>query len=435
MKLFLFECKKLWKKRTTWFTIVISAVAVIGLYISSYSMGEQIRRENIQETKGWVEDYPKHAEEKEVEMKEAEKADNQQLLISLLGNKERDERRYKHYQQLLQSYGEKDWQEFNKVMLEKSSSKEIVEQPDGIVHVVALEGGQEISPFTARSTLEELKWLAKTEVEPFAQIKTMHDEPFLSTIYDDFTGTALEQWEELKKRYATTGLSFVYQLVQFGAIPILILIGCFLFGNNISSEIGKKKRGLLFYYVLPVRRINVFLAKYISGLLSTMLFVVGILVVPIGVSMFIGEIGSLQYPILVYEGSAPSTVDPMFNSLKPLEDGFHFISLKEYIGQVLLLAIVLTVMVYSLYYAFAILFKMSPVTVLMTAIITFSGMKMAPLPYNPFSYVDMNKVINGEAAALAFNPAISIQNGVIFITVFTSILIVLGYALFRRIKI
>ncbi|GGE85664.1 hypothetical protein GCM10007140_38810 [Priestia taiwanensis] len=417
-----------------WITVLLSIIALVSLYVFSHSKAEEVRERNIGFMKKNIEAQPErnaHAN------REIQKVENGPAIEkeAALNMKKIYEREHDIEHRWLKAYEEKDWGELNHV--EEENISFWMEEYKGMASFYYFIGeDSNMAWFTARATLEELKRLEEHAIEPFVQPKPYTNSfPFLATIYDDYKGRSLEEWEQLTKRYATTGWSFMYQLIQGMAIPVLILIGCFIFGNNVSAEVGSKKRGLLFYYVLPVKRRNVFLAKYMSGLLMTLLFVVCMLLVPVMSGLFIGDIGSLKYPVLVYDGSIPSTVDPMFNSLKPMEDTFHFITLQEYIGKIGLLTLTVTIMMYSLYYVLSILVKVPPVTVLLTAIITFIGMKMPPLPYNPFSYIDMNKIVNREAATLAFNPAMEIQNGLFVVSVVACLFIALGYMLFKRIDL
>lgn len=90
-----------------------------------------------------------------------------------------------------------------------------------------------------------------------------------STIYDAFTGRAEQSWHALTKRYGQTGLYYLYQMMGKYYVLFAILIGLFIFGNTISSESTRKKRGLSFYFGQPICKWALFFAKYSSGLIAT----------------------------------------------------------------------------------------------------------------------------------------------------------------------
>ena len=101
---------------------------------------------------------------------------------------------------------------------------------------------QQVSMFTVRASAEEQRLLAEAGVRPLVQVDTYT--PYHPTLYDKFTGKVLEMWEYTTKRYGMQGFYFLYQIIPTFIIPFIILIGCFVFGNNVSSEATKKKRGM-----------------------------------------------------------------------------------------------------------------------------------------------------------------------------------------------
>lgn len=253
---------------------------------------------------------------------------------------------------------------------------------------------QAISVFTIKATTEEKRILAETGIEPFIQWDTYN--AYHPTIYDDFTGDVVELWERSTMRYGVPGFYFLYQIVQMLIIPFIILIGCFLFGNTISSESTKKRRGLNLYAALPLQKGKLFFAKYFSGLLFTALYFIFIMLVPLILSLFTRGIGSLQYPVLIYDGSENRYgIESTF--LNDWTGEFHFITLGEYFIQVLPLALALILFVYSLYFLLSLFIKNPSVNAALIIIGTYIGMNFLPKHMlNPFSFVDVHGVINGR---------------------------------------
>ncbi|MEK5481845.1 MULTISPECIES: hypothetical protein [unclassified Viridibacillus] len=101
--------------------------------------------------------------------------------------------------------------------------------------------------------------------------------------------------------------------------------------------------------------------------------------------------------------------------------------------QALLLSIVLVIFLYSIYYVLSLFVRNPIVTAILVGIITFLGMKY-PAAYNPFTYVDIHKVLNGETATLAFNPAIDLQNGIFVLLGVGCLMILLGYIRFSKLS-
>ncbi|MGH1295587.1 ABC transporter permease subunit [Bacillus pretiosus] len=427
-QLFQFEFKKYFKKKTTWIAVFTSILFVSSLYFLNYSVAKDIQRGNLSFAQYSVNISQQALKELELQKIEAEQnGDVEKITESKLAIQE--------YQQSLSkknkwitNYSQGNWQDIyeeniNQLQFMFKSSKGTNSFP------LVIEK-QNISLFTPRATLEELLLLKKIKAEPFIQ-NTIHT-PFLFTIYDQFTGSSLEQWEKSTMRYGTTGSLFLYQIIQYYYIPILILLGCFIFGNNISSEMNNKKRGLHFYYTLPIKRKSLFITKYFSGFLSTIVFVLLMLLIPLLCSYFTKGVGSFNYPVLIYEGSEPNPFGSEYNSLNPIKDQFHFITLKNYFGQVLLLTVVLTFFLYSFYYISSLLLKSLSITMSFVGIIAFIGMKSFSSPYNPFTYVNIHSILTGETATLVFNPSINLSTGVMLTFALGCTLLFAGYKLFIR---
>ncbi|WHY27312.1 ABC transporter permease subunit [Bacillus wiedmannii] len=427
-QLFQFEFKKYFKKKTTWIAVLTSIFFISSLYFLNYSVAEDIQRGNLSFAKNSINISQQVLKELELQKIEAEKNDDIEKITDYKLAIQDSQQSISKRNKWIANYAQGNWQDIyeaniNHLQFMFKSSK------GTNTFNYAIEK-QYISLFTARATLEELLLLKKNKAEPFIQ-NTIYT-PFLFTIYDQFTGSALEYWEKDTMRYGTTGSLFLYQIIQYYYIPVLILLGCFIFGNNISSEMNNKKRGLHFYYTLPIKRKSLFITKYFSGFLSTLVFVLLMLLIPLLCSYFTKGIGNFDYPVLVYEGSEPNPFGSEYNSLNPIKDQFHFITLKNYFGQVLLLTAVLTFFLYSFYYISSLLLKSLSITTSFVGIIAFIGMKSFSSPYNPFTYVNIHSVLTGETATLVFNPSINLSTGVMLTFALGCTLLFTGYKLFIK---
>ncbi|OMC86486.1 ABC transporter permease [Viridibacillus sp. FSL H7-0596] len=425
-RLFLFEGKKVLKKKTTWAAFFLTIAAVIGLYFFNYSLAKSIQQGNIARLEYIIETFQKWTKDAEVEKKEAKKEGSRKKVKSLTDDIKRNQKSISKYTTQKENYINEDWHK-----LYKEQIPDLQYWIDNFDSYSRGYDDQIINNFTGRATLEEILLIDKNDVTPFIQNSIYT--PYLPTIYDEFTGTVKEEWGQETKRYGTTGLTYIYQLIQHLYIPILILIGCFIFANNVSSDISNKKKGLNFYFVLPIHKKKLFIAKYLSGFIYTLGFVVFMLLVPLLCSLFTKGLGSFKYPVLIYEGSEPNPFNSEYNTLDPLKDQFHFINLSSYLLQALLLSIVLVIFLYSIYYVLSLFVRNPIVTAILVGIITFLGMKY-PAAYNPFTYVDIHKVLNGETATLAFNPAIDLQNGIFVLLGVGCLMILLGYIRFSKLS-
>lgn len=423
MRGLLFESKKLFKKKTTLISISLSILAAIGLYIFNYSVVEEIHEGNITRLESFPEMYINFANEYKVEKEKAieagdtAKAEEMDLFI------DRYQEASINYVNLKESYEKEDWN----TLYEKDINdlQIFVDEPDNTSKGIE---EQQLSYFTIRATYEEIKLLKDLNSKPFIQ-NTIY-ESSLPTIYDKFTGSSLEQWEAMTNRYGREGFSFLVQLIQLLYIPAVVLIGCFIFGNSISSESTKKSRGLNFYKVLPYSKLKLFIAKYLSGYIYLLIFSLIMLAIPLVCSLFTKGLGSLKNPILVYEGTKPKP-NIFGNSLNPRDDQFHFIEFQEYFWKVLLFLIVFSFFMYSAYFLFTLVIKNSSISLILLGSITYVGMNILSSEFNPFIYTDIHKIITRETATLTFNPAFSFSTGLKLYLIIGFILSILGYLTFR----
>lgn len=421
MRAFLFECKKLLKKKTTFVSISLSILAVIGLYLFNYSVVEKINKGNIafyeinlERFNNFVNDS-KEEKEKAIEAGNTAKAEEMDLMIK------RYQESSTNYKNLKKSYEKEDWETLYE--RDMNNLQIFIDDPDG--SSIAIEE-QLISNFTIRATYEEIKILKENNSKPFIQ-NTIH-ENFLPTIYDNFTGSSLEQWESKTKRFGREGFSFLVQLIQMLYIPAVVLIGCFIFGNTISSESTKKRRGINFYKVLPYSNLKIFVAKYLSGYVFLLLFSLLMLAIPLVCSLFTNGLGSLKNPILVYEGSKPNIFG---NALNPIDDQFHFIDYQEYFWKILLFVILFSFFMYSIYFLLALFIKNPSLTLILLGAITFIGLNISSSEFNPYIYTDIHKIITRETAALTFNPGVSYSTGLKLYLITGLILSIIGYYKFQ----
>ena len=119
--------------------------------------------------------------------------------------------------------------------------------------------------------------------------------------------------------------------------------------------------------------------------------------------------------------------------LNALRDQFHFITLGEYFLNLIPLTLVLIVFLYSLFFLLNLWIKNATINAALVITTLYLGLAVLPVaPYNPFTYIDMHKIINREFAVTQFNEAIHSGNGMIVLSVVSLILIGVGYWRFKR---
>ena len=423
MKHFRFEWKKLTKQKMIWATVLLSFIAAISLYFFNYSVAEKLHENNIAGVKNTIQDIESWIENEEIELNKVKESGKSSEIETIAEKIERFNSLILWREQWLEDYTTGNWQNI--------FQEDLAYLEDAVAgHASIGIEEQNVGNFTIRVTKEETEWLLERGLEPVAHKPNFYF--FHPTIYDQFTGKSLEAWNGLTKRYGETGLTYLYQMMPNYYLMIIIFIGLFIFGNTISAESRGKKRGLHFFFVQPIPKMRLFVAKYVSGLLYLIGFILLIIAAPLLSSLFTKGIGSLQYPVLFYEGAIPNSFDAKFTRLSAENDLFHFIPMGEYFLQAIWLALVSAFFLYSLYLSISFFVKSPTINLIIVSGMAFGGLKLLPSsPYNPFTYIDIHRVLNGETAALSINPDIHFQNGVILLLVLGFLLAVINALVFR----
>ncbi|MFD1174554.1 ABC transporter permease [Oceanobacillus picturae] len=421
MKMFLFEWKKILKKKTTWLLLILSLAATIGIYFFHLSLANNVENKVINQYDFLINLYSQDAEDSRLAKEKAIKEEDEDLIEEMTADEEYYRASSEKYQSFKESYQSGEWE----VLYQEELSKleYIAYPPPGEDASGVTEGGGEITNFTQRATYEERKYMLDHKVDPFIQnsIYTM----YLRTAYEDFDGRTLELWKEETTRYGKQGMYYIYQLIQSLYVPIIILLGCFIFGNTLSSETTKKSHGIRFHQVLPLSQTKLFVTKYLTGYVGILLFIMVMIGVPLLLGTIMHGFGHLDYPVLVYDGPNSEAT-----ALNPMEDTFHFISLQEYLTKTLWFTLVMSLLIYSLYYLVSQFSKEPIFNTIIIGILCFVGM-LINYPYNPFSYLDIDKVISHEIQLQTWNTDITYITGIMITLVIGLIFTIGNYIRFR----
>ncbi|TKI92701.1 ABC transporter permease, partial [Bacillus wiedmannii] len=180
------------KKKTTWIAVLTSIFFISSLYFLNYSVAEDIQRGNLSFAQNSVNISQQVLKELELQKIEAEQSgDVEKIAENKLAIQE-TQQSLSQKNKWIANYSQGNWQDIyeeniNHLQFMFKSSKGTNSFP------LVIEK-QNLSLFTPRATLEELLLLKKNKAEPFIQ-NTIYT-PYLFTIYDQFTGSALEYWEK-----------------------------------------------------------------------------------------------------------------------------------------------------------------------------------------------------------------------------------------------
>lgn len=419
MTLFIFELKKLFKQKLIWFLVGLTLVVTIGLYGFQIVMTAATRQQVLNQYDFSINLHLDFAETYRLEREEAIQAEDKAWIEEA---REQESGFQQNYEKALSQKQAYQSGNYDTILQDQLEASEWIVDP----HIEGAYGieDQYVSDFTLRASYAKNQYLVEKQIEPFVQ-NTTHF-MFLKTVYDDFTGPSLESWESQTSRYSTQASYFMYQLIQAVYLLAVILIGCFIFGNTFSSEIQKKTEKIRLTQVLPYKHHQLFIAKFTAGYLALLIYVAVMIGVPLIVATLFDQFGSLDYPVLVYDGYTTNSM--MENEVL---DTFHFITLRMYFLKALLLACASSFMIYGLYFLVSQWSKEPILTVILTGVVCYLGL-LLPSPYNPFQYLMIDQVITKEIQLRTWNASFHYTTGVLLTFTLGLLFVYLSYRIFKR---
>ncbi|WP_233260434.1 hypothetical protein [Paenisporosarcina sp. OV554] len=420
--------KKIWKRKGTWIAIFICIFAISALYLFNKEAARDMEETNQNLIQNRIDQFHQWAAEADATAVKAKQEGDAATADEQAFMADRFAKSIKKYEELKIAYDSGDWDYIYSADLE--GMQLVVENPQEAQ--VSIEE-QRVDHFTLRASYEEKQQLLERGLIPLAQEVFFNS--LMPTLYNEFTGYSAAQWEQMTERYGTVGWNILYQFTQYFLIPITILLGAFLFGNSVSSESMRKKRGLHFFQVLPVSKGRVFIAKYLVSLIHTILFTGMILMIPLGLSLMDRGIGSLAYPVLVYDGPDPSA----FGNRTPVPNGdydtFHFISLSDYFIQALWMTLLMVFFIYTVYFFLSLWIRHAGATLLVTGSVLFIGTMVGTSPWNPFQYLDVHRILTQENRVLLVDNRYTLQNGLLALGLTGLVLWLLSFGKYHQLKV
>lgn len=390
------EIKKLWKRKATWFAVSVTIAAICALFYFQQETIEQMGIANEQVFQDHLIFYNQIVEDGKEELDVLQAQGDSAALEEKQLMLERSQVSVENIEKRRDAYYAGDWATFYEGDVEQL---EFLLDPANYASYSMEE--QDVSNFAIRASLEEKYALLESGATPLLQQPMSYN--MMPTLYDEFTGYSLTSWNLSTNRVGTDGWTILFDFVKIHFIPLVLVVTIFLFGNTVSSELRRKRRGLHFFHVQPVGKSRVFWSKYVVGLVHVALFSSLFLAVPLLLSLFTRGLGSLAFPVLVYDGPDMSA----FNGRTPVTsadyDTFTFIPLSEYFMQSSVMAIGMAVAGFSLYFLLSFWLRNPGVTLLATVGISLGAGYLWQSPYNPFQYLAIDRIVTQQNRVLLIN--------------------------------
>lgn len=286
-----------------------------------------------------------------------------------------------------------------------------------------------ISKFTKDVSIAEKSWLKEKSIQPLLSGE------YVPTIHNNWEDSRVpkKDWEEENSKIDNSGLFSLYLYFDkyFYFIPLVLFL--FLLGAGFSNEKGKSAT-LQLLRTQPIAEKKVFLGKGIQSTVTAVLSSIGLFTFVILVATVLNRFGDWDYPILRYDSKRLMDTSA-YAGIRTPEGGGHFIPLGDYLLQSVLLFLCVLLFIIGLS-IFISLFLQSQFAVFATAIIIGIAGYVGSIQVisdkahlSPFTYMNIQKITNGEISALVNNPGINMQMGSLVLLASTLLLFLIGYFL------
>lgn len=408
-KTIIFEWKLLLKKRSSLFIILSALLTSISLYILHYSVASSVEDANLKILETNISEYEKSLETNLLQLEDAIEFSDEEVQESIRSSIE-------YIEEILEGLYNKrneQWQSiyyYEKIYLTNTINGDQF-----------FAEGLDISQFTYRTTLHEVDWLEEHQLKPFIQQTGFYR--FLPNAYDNYEGEEEYQWNSLSKRFSKDGFPYLYLMSESFLVPIMIGFGCLFFGQVFNRNLISKRD---LQATLPLSSWKLYVGKLTVSITGLLVFLTLILLAPLAVSFVLADLGSLQYPVLIYELNelGPDIFDPE-------TDPFHFISMYDYFKQSLILATTVALFLIALYIMLSMLIPNLVIRTIIFFSLIISSYLLNFGPYNPFSYLEIFQIVNGQLAFEAYDARYQISTGISVLLIASTLFIVFGFFGFK----
>ncbi|MDV2581651.1 ABC transporter permease [Alkalibacillus haloalkaliphilus] len=311
----------------------------------------------------------------------------------------------------LQGYLDEDWErvttaEYQRAAEEKERNDNIYSWP---------------TEFTSEVRYEENKWLADHQLRPVFPIHywsalTIYDEAFDSTVIE-------EEVHNFHNKHSGNSLYFLYNSYNlgFGIVGVAFLL--FLFGDIITKESMGRNGTINFLTTQPHSHLKIITSKFLTVMIVTVGLLISLTFLGVLLGIVFDYFGEWMYPVLIYQP----------------ELSMSFIPMGLYLLYCAILFLLVVLFSYSLMFLFSVMTNRTSVALGLTLVTLIIGMQLNETiqettfaAYYPFTYIDVEKIITQEWAALHDNFELTLHNGVISLLLSTIMIMTLTIKLFLK---
>ncbi|MBS4193118.1 ABC transporter permease subunit [Bacillus sp. FJAT-49705] len=276
------------------------------------------------------------------------------------------------------------------------------------------------------ASIEEKNWLIKHNIQP------IFTGEFIITPFSYWNDQEKEFWEEWinrNKKVESNGLYILYSLFNQYYVFILMILLFILVGGGLAAERGKNAT-IRFLLTQPHSLNSIYHAKWLTAIGISLTSSIGFFAFTIVLGILFDRFGDWMYPILVYDTTSIADASH-YEGFYSQGMGFHFIPIGEYILQAVLLYCLILVFLLTLSHVCALFMNQLSVFTLVF-ILSFSGYFTGTALFSryahlsPFTFLNVEKIINGEIAVTLNNSSITVTAGINMLIISTIFIWLIG---------
>lgn len=296
---------------------------------------------------------------------------------------------------------------------------------------------------TVMTNSAQLNYLRQNEIEPRQPLRfqlSRDDRDRVYEIAENLIGQDRE-WATLYADYHESrfdkGWYAIWQLFIENAHFILLAVLTLLFGGFLSIEETKKKKHIHMLLSEGTNKVSLYLTKLVVALTSGAVFFATSFASILVASLFFIGTGTLQYPVLFhfYQEEAhlfslPEYFSHPYFTISGGDLSLTSISLGYYLFQAIVFTLLIFFFVLSVCFLVSVFIKNELVASLVGISLIGLHYLLPVTVHNPLSYFPVHEVVSGEIRLLHENNAMSFEQGVTTLLLWSVGLTVIGVALY-----
>lgn len=442
MSLFLFECKKIWKKYKLIYVVVGFVFILIGYFHITYQTTNDYQEDLIFQYMHRSRPYNELLDF-EKDYTDEWSYDNNRLL-------------YDTEEDLFETgeFTETDQRQLELIQKNKNMFESDISPSLHMIFsdIGRIDGQHEdgeswtAGPATISTFFHQINYLLEHQIEPRQPVDMELSDLEVIRV-DDYSSRLSGYYKELARQKVDNevsrfdkGFYRIWGMLRKNFHLILIAILFSIFSYQLAEEEQDDNQHLVLFKLEEVSLTKLYLIKLLTGLTSSIVIIMSGVVSILLASLFYIGVGSLKYPVL-YAFPGEKTPDYLLHSSAIIQDplleipeklSLSSISLGRYLVWSSLLLIVLLIFGMSVIYVISLFIKNELLLILISLSLVASSVVVPVHKLSPLAYFDIDSVVTGMRLINTQSSLPTALFGMIYLTGLSVVFIVIGVTIYRK---